>query len=220
MGNHGPLPERSTRPRRSRAWTGRVGTLIAVTSIVDVEQAIGQTVIDALINSGLNSLTATPIIYHGVEPDDCCPEPGGAPRVIVWWDQVGFSRRPVKSGAGGNPLDCGGGGIMVDFGVRLLCCWPTPDGGLVRDVGMFADTAGYLARAAFVGYNALSTKFSTCADGKIGLRTLFSPTLGVKEAWLYPAKPRLPKGGCAGVDWKLGLVPHGTDTIAWMLPDV
>lgn len=184
-------------------------------TIVDLERAVGQTVIDALVASGLNTLTAEPIIYHGPEPDDCCPEPGGAPRVVVWWKSVGVTSRTPGA------TICGAGGIPITLGVRLLCCWPNPEGGLVdagTEEATFGVAAAYLLRAGWVGYNALVARFLPCGDNGRAMRSTIAEGLGVKGGWASPAKPRLPKGGCAGVDWEVELVPFGADTAQWLLP--
>ena len=189
-----------------------------MSTLTTVQRFVGTTIIEGLVSAGL-AIDAEPIIYHGVEPDDCCPSQGAPPRVVVWWDQMGYHRRPVSSSGGS---DCGGGGILVDFGIRLLTCWPVPHGGIAApsdiEYWMAVDeTTDYLTRASYVGYLALSSKFEVCgtSKGRFGQRTVISPTLGIKEAWLYPSKPRAPKGGCAGIDWKVSLVPSGTETALW-----
>lgn len=188
-----------------------------------IELHLGRAVRDALQAAGIGATTddpqPDPILYHGAEPDDCCPDSDDLPpRIVVWWKGIG----PAPGAAAGR------GGCdtppVMELGIRYLICWPTSDTGVPSDTELretFAPKAQLLARAGWVGYMALSNELGLCDDagrGRIAQRTAVSETLGWSTVTLGRALPRRPMGGCAGVDWTVTLTPTGTDVAGWLTP--
>ena len=187
------------------------------TSLPDVMDYLGRAVRDALVAAELGVATdppTPPVLYHGPEPDDCCPPQGGAPRIVVWWTNLG---RP--QGRGG---DCATP-TQVDVNVRYLCCWPNPPDGLIANpadiVRLYDADTRQLARVAWVGFQALSLATGICTDGgRPAQRHNVAEGLGMASATVSQARPRRPMGGCTGVDWTVTLVPTGAAVAQWMEP--
>ena len=175
-----------------------------------IPRKLGSIVIAGMVAAGLSNVESDPILYHGVEPDDCCPPIGGAARVVVWWKSIGAAGK----------VGCGNGGTPMTIGVRVLACWPAPTNGIVvpgTEETTFGATAAWLMQTAWVGQASLERALGMCDDRR-ATRTLVSDELGVRDPSLGAATPRLPRGGCAGVDWTITVTPFGTDVAGWLEP--
>lgn len=158
----------------------------AAQSLSELETMLGQVVIDAQAGQGL-TVEAAPFLYHGPPIDDCCPEPGGKPRVMVWWSPIDASTK-----------DNCGGPQAVSIHIRQLVCWQVPKNPVHADPQPFSATAAYLADAADVGTTALSSLICDRARAR---------SLGIFKIEMLPTAPRKPTGACAGIDWALKVWP-------------
>lgn len=154
----------------------------------DLELMLGRVVIAAEAAVSL-AIEAEPFLYHGSPPDDCCPGEGGPAKVAVWWSPI--------DATGSKPC---GGPIPVTVHIRQLVCWPVPENPVHADPGPFTKAAAYLARAADVGTKALA---ALICDRQAARH------MGIARIEMIPTTPRVPRGGCAGIDWTLKVWPTG-----------
>ena len=167
--------------------------MVDVAGIAGIQRAIGTELVNAIKAARLSSKVETaPLIYHSSEPDDCCPEPGGPPRIVVWWKNMAMT-----------DARCGGP-LLVDMTARLLVCWPAPDARVVgqRIEEVYGWTTHFLGNVAWLGATVLASY--ECDKTRAPL------TLGASKLVFKGTTPRAPRGGCAGVDWNFSVVPHAS----------
>ena len=164
-------------------------------TFADLELQLGQILIDALVSHNL-AVIATPWLYHGSAPDDCCPPPNTAPRVVSHWPRIGGA---AGRGAVPKHQECGGP-IAARIDVRLLVCWPVPGDPIGADIDTFQSTSRYLTDAAWIG---------TVAYNDLICDRHRQRSMGLSGFWFLNAVPRNPRGGCAGVDFLLNIRSQG-----------